>query len=242
MPNYTYSSCPQQIVCTRLPSRNTGAYFARLPFPRHFAVGLRIHEAFTKSNQRLQLCKSHGVLWPPGQNLPPTASAANGIFMDLVWNCLSHWQLAIGFIWFQALLFLVILCQCCHFYFEICETGFSWFERDVKQQSGKFCQVTFPTMANVGLSPMMCYKHPGRAQWQSDVWHRGVKMPGGQHHSLTKYSNTFCGSRDHVACSSRFRCVLLRKKRWKKWVWPSLWHSSGTSVIFMVLLFLYVTV
>ena len=27
---------------------------------------------------------------------------------------------------------------------------------------GKFCQVTFPTMANVGLSPMMCYKHPGR--------------------------------------------------------------------------------
>ena len=27
---------------------------------------------------------------------------------------------------------------------------------------GKFYQVTFPTMANVGLSPMMCYKHPGR--------------------------------------------------------------------------------
>lgn len=46
---------------------------------------------------------------------------------------------------------------------------------------GKFCQVTFPTMANVGLSPMMCYKHPG-----------------GQMHSIVKYSNTFCGSSDHV--------------------------------------------
>ena len=29
---------------------------------------------------------------------------------------------------------------------------------------GKFCQMTFPTMANVGLSPMMCYSHPGQNQ------------------------------------------------------------------------------
>eukprot|EP00435_Cladocopium_sp_Y103_P010800 s2959_g2.t2 len=46
---------------------------------------------------------------------------------------------------------------------------------------GKFCQVTFPTMAYVGLSPMMCYKHPGS-----------------QIHSLVLYSNTFCFTSDHV--------------------------------------------
>lgn len=59
-------------------------------------------------------------------------------------------------------------------------TAYSWTWYGTVCVIGKFCQVTFPTMANVGLSPMMCYKHPG-----------------GQH-SLTKYSNTFCGTSDHV--------------------------------------------
>ena len=34
---------------------------------------------------------------------------------------------------------------------------------------GKFCQVTFPTMANVGLSPMMCYRHPGSKHFTGAV-------------------------------------------------------------------------
>lgn len=46
---------------------------------------------------------------------------------------------------------------------------------------GKFCQMTFPTMANVGLSPMMCYSHPGGQMW-----------------SVVNYSNTACGTSEHV--------------------------------------------
>eukprot|EP00435_Cladocopium_sp_Y103_P061889 s217_g23.t1 len=61
------------------------------------------------------------------------------------------------------------------------ERAYTWTWFGTACLTGKFCQLTFPTMANVGLSPMMCYSHPG-----------------GQMYSLMKYSNTFCGTGDQV--------------------------------------------
>ena len=42
------------------------------------------------------------------------------------------------------------------------ERAYTWTWFGTACLMGKFCQLTFPTMANVGLSPMMCYSHPGR--------------------------------------------------------------------------------
>ncbi|CAL1137727.1 unnamed protein product [Cladocopium goreaui] len=76
---------------------------------------------------------------------------------------------------------------CCGRLARICripllpERAYTWTWYGTACLTGKFCQLTFPTMANVGLSPMMCYSHPG-----------------GQKYSLMKYSNTFCGTSDQV--------------------------------------------
>jgi len=55
---------------------------------------------------------------------------------------------------------------------------------------GKFCTVIFPTMVNVGMSPMMCFEHPGGRT------------------SLVKYSNIFCGTGDQAVMLIVGICLL----------------------------------
>eukprot|EP00435_Cladocopium_sp_Y103_P065266 s446_g27.t1 len=71
------------------------------------------------------------------------------------------------------------------------ERAYLWTWHGTACLAGKFCQVTFPTMANVALSPMMCYSHPG-----------------GQMQSLVKYSNTLCGTSDQAIMLGAGACLL----------------------------------
>jgi len=56
---------------------------------------------------------------------------------------------------------------------------------------GKFCQVTFPTMSNVGLAPFMCYSHPNGLE------------------SLLKHTSIICWSDGHIAMLITGTLLLL---------------------------------
>ncbi|CAK8996967.1 unnamed protein product [Durusdinium trenchii] len=76
---------------------------------------------------------------------------------------------------------------------------------------GTFCQTTFPTMANVGLSPLMCYAHPSGEE------------------SVLKYSNIFCWTESHaVMLAMGFSLLLIALAFLVLCLWAA-WSAPGWS-------------
>lgn len=111
-------------------------------------------------------------------------------------------------------------------------TAYSWTWCGTVCVIGKFCQVTFPTMANVGLSPMMCYKHPGR---HADRWQCLIELhdwfPGALHLGSLQGTSIFMArpsSREVSVRGLPSRHSMVRHRRPFSWSLPVLAFCGRT--------------
>ncbi|CAJ1374394.1 unnamed protein product [Effrenium voratum] len=181
--------------------------------------------------QNLGVLSMVDVKWPDEvSNLLAFASIFTFNLDALGFSCLSHGNVYryTG----TALFFLVVVLALpatgvvTQLLLVMKKRGLAWEKFKTYSTTGQFLQVSFTTMANVGLMPFMCYKHPTGEE------------------SVLKYTEVLCGSGEHLVMQIVGSLVVLLAglffsgSCFAAWVAPSLsGRPSLAAIRFLVFRF-----
>ncbi|CAJ1447546.1 unnamed protein product [Effrenium voratum] len=135
--------------------------------------------------QNLGVLSTVDVRWP-GEiaNLLAFASIFTFNLDALGFGCLSHGNVyrytSTALFFLVVVLALPITGALTRLLWIMKKHGLAWEKFKTYSTTGQFLQVSFTTMANVGLMPFMCYKHPTGQE------------------SVLKYTEVLCGSGEHL--------------------------------------------
>ncbi|CAK9072629.1 unnamed protein product [Durusdinium trenchii] len=110
----------------------------------------------------------------------------DGAGISCLWPSAAGQYAGVVTLW-PIILFLILIVYLCS---KLCRRRFVWTPARTIGLAGKFLQVGFTSMTNLGLMPFVCFRHPNGA------------------YSMLKYSDIICGSGEHVLMQVFGGCLL----------------------------------